>query len=318
MKTNSRNGIRDAATQRNIQNTASQLINFRNNYSHRNHPIDVYTCENAISSMRWLISVFPEISNEKTGRLFITEANAICGEYYQKQQPANPNIAPPKAPSAAYAEAFAPVQTNASQGVLKRKNKLKYIILTGALIIAILFVIAAVLIGTTIANTVSNPPHRTIDEAITETIPEDSGSNSLPGSGSDEGESNVQNGGFQDLSQFQSILNSFSQPQSSSDSETPSRSGTSQIPQEYQSLLRASDVNWTEHLQVGDTHISSYVSNVSKMWSNFHGYSEDTSIAVVGEDNIVTAKAPGTVRILYVGQFMGNDQTYIVEYTVTN
>lgn len=95
-----------------------------------------------------------------------------------------------------------------------------------------------------------------------------------------------------------------------------SSSSTNQIPNEFKTKFEASKPNWEEDLSVGETNLHGYVNNVSTMWDNVRGYSEDTSIATVGDDLIVTAKSKGVVKILYVGEFMGEDRMYIVEYTV--
>lgn len=97
---------------------------------------------------------------------------------------------------------------------------------------------------------------------------------------------------------------------------TSSSSSTNQIPDEFKTKFEASKPNWKEDLSIGETNLHGYVNNVSTMWDNVRGYSEDTSIATVGDDLIVTAKAKGVVKVLYVGEFMGEDRTYIIEYTV--
>lgn len=95
-----------------------------------------------------------------------------------------------------------------------------------------------------------------------------------------------------------------------------SNSSTNQIPNEFKTKFEASKPNWEEELSVGETNLHGYVNNVSTMWHNVRGYSEDTSIATVGDDLIVTAKSKGVVKILYVGEFMGKDEIYIIEYVV--
>lgn len=93
-------------------------------------------------------------------------------------------------------------------------------------------------------------------------------------------------------------------------------SSTNQIPDEFKTKFEASDADWTEDLSVGETNLDSHISGVSTIWSNVRGYSEDTSVATVDDDLIVTAKAKGVVKVLFVGEFMGHDEMYIVEYTV--
>lgn len=95
-----------------------------------------------------------------------------------------------------------------------------------------------------------------------------------------------------------------------------SNSSTNQIPDEFKTKFEASKPNWEEDISVGETNLHGYVNNVSTMWHNVQGYSEDTSIATVGDDLIVTAKSKGVVKILYVGEFMGEERMYIIEYTV--
>lgn len=95
-----------------------------------------------------------------------------------------------------------------------------------------------------------------------------------------------------------------------------SNSSTNQIPDEFKTKFKASKPDWEEDLSVGETNLHGFVNNVSTIWDNVRGYSEDTSIATVGDDLIVTAKAKGVVKVLYVGEFMGEDRTYIIEYTV--
>lgn len=95
-----------------------------------------------------------------------------------------------------------------------------------------------------------------------------------------------------------------------------SNSSTNQIPDEFKTKFEASNYDWQEDISVGQTNLNSSVDSLSKIWKNVRGYSEDTSIATVGDDLIVTAKAKGVVKILYVGEFMNKEEMYIVEYTV--
>lgn len=93
--------------------------------------------------------------------------------------------------------------------------------------------------------------------------------------------------------------------------------GTNQIPQDLRAMVEASDP-WPEQISVGQTHISSSIRFIKESnRTTIHAYSENTALATVGADMIVTAHARGVVRIVYVYDWAGSEQTYIVEYTIT-
>lgn len=115
---------------------------------------------------------------------------------------------------------------------------------------------------------------------------------------------------------YENVTESTTSSTTTTTTKSSSNSSTNQIPDEFKTKFEASKPNWEEDLSVGETNLHSYVNNVSTMWDNVRGYSEDTSVATVGDDLIVTAKAKGVVKVLYVGEFMGEDRTYIIEYTV--
>lgn len=115
---------------------------------------------------------------------------------------------------------------------------------------------------------------------------------------------------------YENVTESTTSSTTTTTTKSSSNSSTNQIPDEFKTKFEASKPNWEEDLSVGETNLHGYVNNVSTMWDNVRGYSEDTSVATVGDDLIVTAKAKGVVKVLYVGEFMGEDRTYIIEYTV--
>lgn len=115
---------------------------------------------------------------------------------------------------------------------------------------------------------------------------------------------------------YENVTESTTSSTTTTTAKSSSNSSTNQIPDEFKTKFDARNPDWKENLSVGETNLNTYVNNVSTMWKNPRAYSEDTSIATVGDDLIVTAKSKGVVKILYVGEFMDNEMTYIVEYTV--
>lgn len=94
--------------------------------------------------------------------------------------------------------------------------------------------------------------------------------------------------------------------------------GVNQIPERYKAVFDASNEDWTERISVGETNLSPHAKSLveSDMYENIQCYSEDTSIATVGDNLIVTGQSKGTVRILYVYEFMDSERTYIIKYVV--
>lgn len=94
--------------------------------------------------------------------------------------------------------------------------------------------------------------------------------------------------------------------------------GVNQIPEKYKAIFDASNADWTERISVGETNLSPHAKSLveSDMYENIQCYSEDTSIATVGDNLIVTGQSKGTVRILYVYEFMDSERTYIIKYVV--
>lgn len=92
--------------------------------------------------------------------------------------------------------------------------------------------------------------------------------------------------------------------------------GVNQIPQELRAKVEAVEPR-RETLKVGDTHLDNQISFMleSSHSTNMKAYSEDTSIATVDENMIVTAHKKGIVRIVYVYNWVGTETT-VIEYVV--
>lgn len=210
-----------------------------------------------------------------------------------------------------YSEVFIPPQEyTGSQNNKKSKSKLLYIIPVIIVIVALAFIISG------IAGTVKSSK-----EALNDFSNEASNEISNDNSADPSKKSNLVNGIIDEASRQVSEHQKDSY-ENVTDSSTvtattaSSKSLRNQIPSDYKTKFDASSPNWSEEISVGETNLCSYMSNIDMIWDNARGYSEDTSIATVGDDLIVTARAKGVVKILYVGEFMGEDMMYIVEYTV--
>lgn len=92
--------------------------------------------------------------------------------------------------------------------------------------------------------------------------------------------------------------------------------GVNQIPQEMRAKVEAVEPR-RETLKVGDTHLDNQISFMleSSHFTNMKAYSEDTSIATVDENMIVTAHKKGIVRIVYVYNWVGTETT-VIEYVI--
>lgn len=208
-----------------------------------------------------------------------------------------------------YSEVFVPPQEYRSslKNNKKSKSKLLYIIPVIIVIVALAFIISG------IAGTVKSSK-----EALNDFSNEASNEISNDNSAEVSKKSDLVNGIIDEASRQVSEhqKNSYENVTDSSTVTASSKSVRNQIPSDYKTKFDASSPNWSEEISVGETNLCSYMSNIDMIWDNARGYSEDTSIATVGDDLIVTARAKGVVKILYVGEFMGEDMMYVVEYTV--
>lgn len=319
-----------------------------------NNNIDKYTCEQAILHMKTLVSYFPGINDKKTGKTYLSEIEQIYFDFTKRQNTKPYRFSDFKifngvsdekltqvcaklsiqtaynlkkelvffsydvnndvrkicinlennnqTNNAPYSEVFVPPAKSVYSKAGKDKKKRKVIIAAIIAILLVIVIIIAVLSGRASSNNenqdnaTSEPASQSVADAAS----------SFYSAASDIIEQ------YANENREESTTSSDSNF-SNNNSEN---SQTDQIPQEYRKLFNASNSSWKEDISVGETNIPRFIKGIDNMWSNVRGYSENTSIATVDDDLIVTGKSKGTVRILYVGEFQGHDETYIVEYTV--
>lgn len=320
-----------------------------------NNSVDKYTCEQAILHMKTLASYFPGIYDRKTGKTYISEIEQIYFDFTKRENTKayrfadfkvfngisdekltnvcaklsiqttynlkkelvffsydvnndvrricinlENNTQTNKAP---YSETFVPPVNSTYNKASNNKKKRKVII---AAIIAILLVIIIIIIAVLAGRASGNNENQ-------------NNATSEPASQSvADAASNFYSAASDIIEQHanENREESTTSSDSNSSDNNSENSQTDQIPQEYRKLFNASNSSWKEDISVGETNIPGFINGIDNVWSNVRGYSENTSIATVDDDLIVTGKSKGTVRILYVGEFQGHDETYIVEYTV--
>lgn len=336
-----------------FNNTANDLIKFRNRWAHAGgqggSPLDTYTYEQGIAGMKAIVSCFPNVFDKETNKTYYAEIEDLMLKYtmqrstkaylfdnyaelrkYSDEALANaclklhihteynennrlvfysfdvaadiPRISLELQKKFAAAAQAAQSAVPAAPQPQKKINKK---VLAGIVAVAaILIVILALLISFISRRQQADDtmPDSGVTVTASTTVPslQDTAEDIIAAAGS----------------MAQDFLNEQTTAAPAAAAQSGGTGGTNQIPEDMRAIIEASDP-WPEEISVGETHIPSRVLFWLENGYSVQAYSGDTSIATVGDDMIVTAHAPGVVRIVFVGEYMGHSDTWNVKYTIT-
>lgn len=340
-----------------IRTLSSSLMFFRNEIAHSGEkngtPMDTYTYEHGITTMKALVSYFPTVKDPQTHKSFLEELNGLTmdfnkqattkmypfAKYPQLQKYSNAEIVNAclvlgirtdydnknrlsffsfdesgdinriyRQLSGNQSETQAPrnpVQQLPTMQQMpfqpaapaKKASHKKIWVLVGTLIVLLVVVVFFLLfraVGSLLDNFSqsffggSPSVENTTPASLTPAQTEDAAQNA--------------SGGAADTSEATTAA--------------AAGAGVNQIPQEMRAKVEAVEPR-RETLKVGDTHLDNQISFMleSSHSTNMKAYSEDTSIATVDENMIVTAHKKGIVRIVYVYNWVGTETT-VIEYVV--